>query len=673
MIWWGKPVGKLMRIIVPSALFFTLASETLNAKQFISDEEDQKISDLKECLDWFITDEADQYTLKVKNFPVENMRDLEGDLKKIFDKLEKIRNDPKCSLIRSELNQDIELFKKGFNSFPEDFKKKLILASHEYPTNPGDKVPFILLFGIFEGRIPDMDPKAFLEYMASVPQGQNQVIWNGQSNRYEYRDSDLEYRIITITHWIKEQGESFFAQFKALDPEIKKSWMINTNSSDPITHVEPLDLIQGSIVRGIAALQNVKLYGGVSRIVLTKAVHRFLYRQFELTADQDPRGAVLSDVSIAQDIQMRDPLKSVVICAGNGHIEGLKEWQMVPIPPLTIFMVNSQEINQAQNSQDGSVVVKCHDQSFPLKSTPVAATPLPLPKPFDVKEIVDRHGTFNVLVTYSLTEETTNTLIGATIAFMQSHGFLLGQVERGQSTVPTFERYFVDTDLLIPAAHSIDVTKFPIGTARSRVLHFWKIQRTQDDYRRIPIHLVAIFPEEQGQTGGLSEPLGLDKLAELFSARRINRPHSLFSLTLSCYSPGAAIYWTNAYRRSLDIDIALGRLDSISHAQDLVHAIAPKGGFPTHLPSDLLMDMVPALKAVDMIGSGHSVKQVFERFSGIFRPDWFIKAIIQIERWFKIEVPPYELKLNPVYNFEIPNLLNSTGYILEVGSNDLVN
>jgi ssDNA-specific exonuclease RecJ len=145
----------------------------------------------------------------------------------------------------------------------------------------------------------------------------------------------------------------------------------------------------------------------------------------------------------------------------------------------------------------------------------------------------------------------------------------------------------------------------------------------------------------------------------------------MFVLTQSCDSGSAVIPWTRAFRHSIDLDIAAGRLSSASDARDLIHAIAPEGGFPTDTPSQLLLDFVPSLMSIEMLAQGQSPRQVFEVLSKTIKADRFIQAVATVEKWFKKTIDQkLELDLKPNYNIDIPYLLNSSGFVVEIGDLD---
>lgn len=618
------------------------------------------ISDLKECLAWFVSDEAAKMALKVKNYPPKNERDFEGNLSAFRDKIREIDANPKCKYLMENRDEQADIIRNALRDLPETTRQRLVVLDASQPTVTGDSLHFIHVYQVFS--VPNVwDPISMdvvRDLLDKIPYNSNDVIWDGLKNKFIYQNLELEYRVVFLQYLVRFQSTKFFEFFHALEDTIKSKWLVNLNSSDPMTHVEPLDLLQGSLVRAMSSL-------GTNRITLSKSLHRFLYIAFGLSPDQDPRGANLADIYLTEEGDHRsDPNNAFLICAGKAVNLGLPVGPFFQVSPLTYAIVDKTLIRKA-NTDGKKVGILCNGKEYLLRSTPVAAAQLSLPEPIDVTQLIEDHGALNVLVTYSLTEETTDMLLGATIAYMKSHGYGLTKIEQQQPTEDAFRRYFSKTDMLVAAAHSVDITRFPLGTRRSRILHFWKRVDGTSPFQKVPVHLIAIFPEKKGETGGVNDPLSLDTLAEHFTERRMLRPQSLLALTLSCHSAGAAVYWTHAYRKSLDLDIAAGRLDSPEHAKDLVQAIAPKGGFPTSLPSDLLLDMVPALKAVDMMAQGQSTRQVFERLSQKFKADWFINAVIQIQRWFKLEVPDVELNLDPVFNLDIPDLLDSTGHILE--------
>ncbi len=620
---------------------------------------------LYEFLLWLTSPDAEAYNLVFTKFPPKNPIDIHGDLGKFSNKIKEINNDSKLFLIHSQTAEEKAASVEVAGRLTSDQWRRLILKASQVPTAAGDSIGLIHAFGGLINHLVGsfLQDQQFVEAFSEIAAATTGIKWDGDRARFVYEDPSLEYQVVILGTTLRQDSSRFEQIFSALEPSIQSRFQLNLNTADPLTHVEPFDLLQGAVVRSYQD----NLSRSTSRIVLTKVIHRRLYKLLKLTAENDPRGAALSDVTIFQPVQGRDPNTTQILCAGKGKLTGIEPDMDHFDGLVTYFTVNNQKINEANLNQT-PVELLCDGSTSTIRSTPVAATPLPLPAPFDMEKIAAR-GPVKALVTFSLAEETSPGLIGATIAYMSAHGYQFTGMKSAQDTKQVFSNSLTSTDILIAAAHSIDINRFPLGTQKSRVLHFRK-HVWHSSGKFIPVELSALFPEQRNQTGGIAPPLNINDLAELFSARRRKTPQSLFVLTLSCDSAGAAISWTNAYRKSLDLDIASGQLDSIAHATDLIHAIAPNGGFPTGTPSELILDMVPALKTVDMLVSGHSPRGVYKRLQQPFKRDWFIKAVEVVEKWFGVEIDPEPLSLDPVYNLDIPHLLDSSGYIVEAEPKD---
>ncbi len=617
-----------------------------------------------QTLSWLASPEAHQYDLTVKNIPLNGPSDVAGNFELFTKKLEPLITDlSSLRLMYPQIEEDKAALLKIFRRLSPEQQQTLVLDTMHRPTAVGDRISLIHFLDSGGHLFVDaIDDGELADLFTAIPAVSDQVKWDGELSRFVYQDSQLDYRVALIAQITKKSPERSLKVFNTLPAEVRAKFQINLNTEDPKTHVEPFDLVQGSVVRLYHnALQSVEM---MSRIVVTKMVHRRLFKLWSLDPANDLRGAGLADAAIYQPINAGNRAETLLSCAGEAKLLNNSDDIVFSIVPglINFSSVKAEKIYQS----GGKAKFICDGLVYPLKITPVAADPLSLPEPYDIQKIAAK-APVSVLVNYALTEETNSRLIATTIAYMTSRGYRYTGMERKVKSLEVFKSAFTHADIFVPAAHVIDINHLQLGTEYSRVLHFSRSFRHASG-AMIPVNLTAIFPESKGENGNYGAALNVQQLGELLALRRPHLPHSMFVLTQSCHSGSAVIPWTNAFRRSVDIDIAAGRLSSASEARDLIHAIAPEGGFPTNAPSELLLDFIPSLMSIEMLAQGQSPRQVFETLKKPIKPDLFTKAIATIEKWFgKKARGDLNLELKPVYNIDLPYLLDSSGFVVEMG------
>lgn len=552
---------------------------------------------------------------------------------------------------------------------PEEQQKILIKATN-MPTQIGEG--FSMANRFFESEVFTtlVSDQILLDALTALDPGPSDVSWDGEASRFVYHNQKVNYQVAVIVTKLADQT-AFKADFDKLDSNTKRKIQINQNTADSSTHREPFDLIQGAMVRN--AVPRLTPVTGITRVALTKILHRALFKLLDSSADLDERGHSLADAVVYQSEKVGMPL--TVFCYGMGALQGAARREELNAGPFGIGYASPfhETFDWVQDAENESMKLECGGRHYPLKTKTPDQAPLPLPpKPFNVKEIVAQKGMIKALVTYSLTEETNSNLLAAVVVYMASKGYVLMGSQTTSDAVETYSKAFLSTDIVIPVAHLIDINRFSIGRKYSQVLKFGRLFH-QPGGVWVPVEITAFF-SLSSSNASLDDQrpamLDLADLARLLSERRRVSPHSLIALTMSCGAQASVVAWTNAYRASLELDIKNGRLGSLDQATDLVYAIAPKGGFPTDTPSELILDFIPALNAVESLAQGQSVHDVYRALQSPIKPDFAVKALEGLEKFLKLRKPSQSLTplmLDPVFNQEMPWVLSGLGYVMEIG------
>ncbi len=605
--------------------------------------------EFREFLLWSLTPEARNIKMTLTRFPVEGKGDFNGGVR-IIEEFTALSKTQKLTLLK--LTGSNELRKKVFSQLEPQIKREIVLNAIDLPTAQGDSISlFQMLVSYFGLRdaFSDSEVEDAIVYIATTRDG---IRYDGERGKFIYDDKEAEYHAAILGMTANIEAQRFKNILNSTSDEIKDKIKVNRNGSDQISRTEPFDQIQSMILRQ----EYVKSGWGISHLPLTKIVHRSLYQLLDMTGQDDDRGGTLPDIILEQNVNGREKIN--ILCAGDDlkitpEVEGSVPNNTGFTGIVSVKTVGLYDLYEAtQKGQNPNVL--CAHKTYPLQVGETSKEPLPLPPPFDITKIAEK-GKVQVLVAYTLTRESDAKLLSATIAYLSSRGWVFRGMTKNQNTKAFFTENLPKSDIFIPAAHSIDINHLPLGTETSSILRFSRFYRGPNG-KLIPFEIVASFPENGARVPDIE--VSASELSDLLSKRRSVSKDSLFVLTSSCNSAGAILTWTNAYRASLEQDIRDGKLGKIEDATDLLHAIAFKGGFPTATPSDLIYDFAPALMTVEQLGKGHSPEQVFNSLKLPIPRDLFTRGLMIIERIFGIKSQGKNMALDPVYNINIPAVLN---------------
>ena len=552
-------------------------------------------------------------------------------------------------------------FREVWLSYPLEERSNLLNRSITYASMLGDKI-FLssgMMLDPFRYNLFFND-EDLIQAARRLSQPLEGVVWNGEAERFEFQDPEVRLAVLTVASRIAAQGAGAIEVMEKHDPTLIEVLRLNRHSDDPQTRVEPSDLVQGLITENIYR----RSYGSaVNRISLTKAVHRQLYKLLKVTPDLDPRGGTYQDIFVANHTEDPEFLIILGSCQGltvNSH-NGTGLFR-------SSNFIKHLEISRSKSHTHQLYTIDCDGQGYTFEIERLKGEPLSPPLPYDILRYEDRDK-IDILVTYALTAETNGKLLSGVIAYLASKGYVMNpltDIRRGIPSKEAFDTAFKSADIYIPAAHALDLDTFELGTSSSTVMTFTKRFRHKSG-RMLKARVTALFPEK---SSGNSLVLSRNDLAQLLSLRREKNPLSLFVLTTSCGAGETVHSWTSAYRKSLEKDVAQGKLARVGDATDLIHAIAPEGGFATSTPSQLLQDFAGPLHAVRILLEGGSPRDVFEYLKKEIEPDRFVKFVAKIEGFFgKKAVILNPIRFSPRYNLNTDGLLDEVGFDFKLSRN----
>ena len=598
--------------------------------------------------------EDEKFALTILHYPPGSEADYAGSFPKY---LELANGISQVQSINPYDDAHAKLFRKVWQSFSSAEREKTLIRATSYASAVGEKMY------LSAGFLPD--PIRFDLYFSEedllnaawlLNQPITGVSWNGTTERFDFTDNRLRIAVLTVASKLVTGGSNTVELLESQN--LLAKFRFNSNTADPSTRVEPFDLIQGQIT---ASIFHRQFNGEGNRIAITKAVHRKLYKQLKMTPDLDDRAADYQDIFVTSDKESIEQRQILAACNYLSITDNTGE----DIPNISPYYIWLSKISLLNYYPHQPLKMRCDDKDYNIEIVKLNAEPLALPPPFDIRKYAE-NGEVDVLLTYAFSNETDAKLLAGIASYLATKGYFMNpitDIKRGVATLDEFRKSFAKSDIYIPAAHLLDLNTFELGTDKSTVIKFTKTFRHKSG-EKIKAKVTAYFPEKNS---GATKRLSRNDLAQLLFERRSTNPLSLFVLTTSCRATDAVNTWTSAYRKSLDLDLAAGKLTKISDATDLLHAIAPEGSFPTSTPSELLLDFIGPLDAMKVIFEGGTPAEVYNRLKTEIKPDSLVKLLRKIEQLLSGKNGALEpIYFVPRYNLAEKDILDQTGFDYQI-------
>lgn len=603
---------------------------------------------LRKAIDTIIKDE-EPTALTIKNYPPRSEADISGSFRNYVERLNALTDVPLFYPYDADRST---AFKDVWQSYPKEVRDYLLLHSLEYGSSPGDKLYIsAALANPFKYDVYFTE-EDLMSAATRLNNGLSGVSWNGSTERFDYEDPKTKLDVLILA---SKLSSDTLATIQALeDKNLLKSLRVNRHTADPATRAELFDLVQGQLTANIF---HRFLGGEGNRISVTKAVHRKMYKDLKMTPELDDRASDYQDIYVTS-VSGKEYQHLLLTACSYLRLEG-RDGTTAAYPDNAYISFVDFSFLEMYDKQP--LKISCNDDTYSLDIEKLKAEPLPLPPDYDIRNY-SNNGEVNVLLTYAFSNETDAKLLTGIVAYLATKGYLMNpatDIKRGVATLDAFKTAFIASDIYIPAAHSLDLNTFELGTDKSTVMTFTKKFKHKSGVT-LKAKVTGFFPEKNS---GQTKRLNRAELAQLLAARRSVNPESLFVLTTSCRANDAINTWTSAYRQSLDLDIAAGKLRDIGHAKDLIHAIAPEGSFPTGSPSELLLDFIGPLESLRIIFEGGKPMDVYDYLRQPINPDQFVKFVQRIERLASGKKGHMEpIRFFPKYNLNEKGLLDQKGF-----------
>ncbi|MBM4251713.1 MAG: hypothetical protein FJ146_07060 [Deltaproteobacteria bacterium] len=603
---------------------------------------------LRKAID-LIVKEEERLALTIKNYPPRSEDDISGSFRTYQDQMNALAE---TSLFYPDDTDRGAAFKEVWQSYPIQVRDTLLLHSLEYGSSPGDKIYLSAILANpfnYDVYFTEDDLLNAARRLGGVLNG---VSWNGSTERFDYADPKTKLDVLILASKLSTDTLSTINLLERNN--LITPLRVNRHTADPATRAELFDLVQGQLTANVFH----RILGSEgNRIAVTKAVHRKLYKDLKMTPQLDDRASDYQDIYVTS-VPGRESQRQLLTACTNLRVEGNEG--TTSVYPSTAY-ISFGELSLLNLYPQQPLKITCDDDTYTFAIEKLKAEALSLPPEYDIRNY-SNNGEINVLLTYAFSNETDAKLLSGIVTYLATKGFFMNpatDIKRGVPTLDAFKAAFNESDIYIPAAHLLDLNTFELGTDKSTVMTFTKKFKHKSGVT-LRAKVTGFFPEKNS---GQTKRLNRADLAQLLAARRTVNPDSLFVLTTSCRATDAISTWTSAYRQSLELDIAAGKLKEVGQAKDLIHAIAPEGSFPTGSPSELLLDFIGPIESLKIIFEGGKPEDVYVYLQKPINPDRFVKFIQRVERLVsgrKGHIEP--VHFFPKYNLSEKELLDQKGF-----------
>ncbi len=428
--------------------------------------------------------------------------------------------------------------------------------------------------------------------------------YNGETFHIEYADKEVEKHVEKLAQMVWAVGAISRVDPTAIPASLKEKLLRNTNTDDPTTRVELFDLLAHQVRD---TLSHSLPSGSIKLDPITlSAVARTVVR----TALNAPPSSDDLPVAIFRD-KNDSSLIHLVCAAGKMRLLGSDRLEdAYSSSSQQIFSHTSVKID----SEESALVVRCGKNIYQIEvEVKKTGGVISKPKTLNFSNAFATNE-FNVLSTFAVTDDFSESSFKAFLAYMASKGYRPTSVEPVEDTRKMFGEDFKRSDLYLPTAHSISLNAFQIGSEQStRVLLERAIPHPQKNGEMMKVKMAIYFPRING--GGSADiRLEQSDLAALLCQRREVRDNPLAVVTMSCSSDESPAGWMYAYQKSLHNE--KGELNvELSKLNDVPFIIGTERGFDTSSAVALMANMDFAFDAIDAVAGGKTPEEILHVLS----------------------------------------------------------
>lgn len=598
----------LIFAILTSLVMISLTGFTNNGEESSAEEIAAFETQIRDILNALI-EKGPTHTLRAKTLPIRTPNDLEGNLEEVIAFIQKFFGDwyslennqtavtDKIFAVKKKVFATLELADQ--NKIRSLLRQKLIDKS------------VVNVFSFFSP--PDLFRIAFYEQhtaqtladlLQSVPQGSHygKVSWDDTMDQYSFSDAGFAKKMADVAIVAFYKSDSFAESLATLDEQTLSNFQKNTQTTDPKTKFETFDLLQGMIANLIENFEK-----GTSRVLTSQLAHRFLYELFGSNENLDARGDRLQSLRV---IKSQLGAEVTIYCVGKLLIGGQSNFNFQL--PISARQTNLDELGSANT-------LTCGNQSYDISLE--IERPIRYQKPNVLHfRSLPQETPLEATVSLSLIEEASGPIVHLTRLFLETKGYRL-KSKTVVDTLSTLREDFVRSHIFVPAAHSLDVNKFPFGTNESVRFDLEKKIKTPTGRKLVKVKLYLPIKK----AGPLVRRGTV--VANWLNDRRSNVTYPLFVLNASCSSELNNAAWNSIYDISIRRGIKEGLLNQEDLPNDFIFSVASTRTFDTANAADILQNFYYPIQVIEEFAKGSDSNEIVQGLTHPLQDDLTLKAL----------------------------------------------
>ncbi len=471
-----------------------------------------------------------------------------------------------------------------------------------------------------------------------IPSGS--VRYNGITGMVEFLDTEVEEKtrqLAFILTLYKRTEKPFLELFLGLSKEQQTFLSVDTNTDDPRSRIEPIDLI--------ASLQKNRILRDLQYDTLEESKNPYQINTLELksflsVALRKRMGAVISDSDLKNYglviFKNKNPLESrqLLFCYEpqfEVNLEGVKSKSYGDDFYSTYFF----DINNYPRSKH--VSFECGKLNYNVKVEKSSSNTTPT----DIPE-VQLSENLRAVSTIGLVNEMGHQLRTFAFLYLNAKGYTLSQIKKVTDLKTDFLAAAASADVLIPVTHGLRIDNFLLGTKEGYKVTARKAVLNQITGKPTNIDFTAYFPPTPSATEIVDLTyLNLEDVSKLLKDRFKLKKNSLFVLNTSCFSEKTLDTWMYAWQLA----------EKSNGNQKIIPPIVvgSKKGFDTDNSYSILSHLEYPLNTLEELARGGKAKDVIEVLKAPpQKTSVILNAVEKINQYY---LKFYGIKLFPI-NFE---------------------
>ncbi len=476
------------------------------------------------------------------------------------------------------------------------------------------------------------------------------VRYNGVSGFVEFLDSETENKVTELAFILEKYnrpGKSISQIFHALPQKQQDYLSVDTNTDNPASRVEPVDLLASKQKHRLLAtfkadnFDHLDIPFDINTLVLKSFLSVTLRRQMGVEvpeSDLKEYGLVI--------FKNRDHLKTFhfLVCYDKTFVVKKDVEVSSRSAGRSFFSANLAE-EEFKNAK--SLEYECGKLKYKVQlESQGSAVPIVIPE-IQVGDII------RAVSSIGLIQEMGIELRTMAFMYLNAKGYRLSQIK----PVPDLKASFLESsrtaDVLIPVTHGLKVENFLLGTKEAFKITARKTVLNKTTNRPSNIEFTAFIPPTKLDATKL-EPayIQTEDVVKLLWERSKLKNNSLFVLNTSCFSEKTLDTWMYAWRLT----------SKLSGPETILAPIivGSKKGFETDNSYSILSHLEYPLNVLEEIARGGKSKDVLEILKAPpQKTSYILNAVERINyyylKFFGVKLIPinFDKGFEPVINTEI--------------------